>query len=92
MFSSRRYIKCPIFCYVGGLFERVTLPSGEVEERSFIGGVAIRTLTKKTNNEQKLATRYLHKDHIGSASSVLAASDILKASYTVDEACQKREQ
>ena len=56
--------------YVGGLFEKVTKPSGVVEYKHYIsaGGdpVAIRTLRSNSTND----TRYLHKDHLGSVDTI----------------------
>ena len=52
--------------YIGGIYERVTKASGDVEYKHAIiaGGeaVAIRTLRSTGAND----TRYLHKDHLGS--------------------------
>jgi RHS repeat-associated protein len=56
--------------YVGGLFEKVTKPSGVVEYKHYIsaGGdpVAMRTLRTNSIND----TRYLHKDHLGSVDTI----------------------
>jgi len=56
--------------YVGGLFEKVTKPSGVIEYKHYIGAggdaVAIRTLRSNSVND----VRYLHKDHLGSVDTI----------------------
>lgn len=52
--------------YIGGLFEKVSKPSGVTEYKHYIlagkEAVAVRTLRSNSVND----TRYLHKDHLGS--------------------------
>ncbi len=55
--------------YLGG-YEKVTKPSGVVEERHYIGGFAVLT---KVSNETQLKENYMLKDHLG---SVVAYVDI----------------
>jgi RHS repeat-associated protein len=69
--------------YVGGLYERVTKPSGVVEHKHYIlagkEAVALRTLRSNSIND----TRYLHYDHLGSLSVVTneAGAVVLQLSY-----------
>jgi RHS repeat-associated protein len=52
--------------YIGGLFEKVSKPSGVTEYKHYIltgkEAVAVRTLRSNSIDD----TRYLHKDHLGS--------------------------
>ncbi|POP51522.1 FG-GAP-like repeat-containing protein [Zhongshania marina] len=53
--------------FVGGLYEKVTLPNGDIKERHYVGGNTIVTYKNRTaNSAGTVDTRYLHKDHIGS--------------------------
>ncbi|WP_344939292.1 RHS repeat-associated core domain-containing protein [Zhongshania borealis] len=53
--------------FVGGLYEKVTLPNGDIKERHYVGGNTIVTYKNRTaNSAGTTETRYLHKDHIGS--------------------------
>jgi RHS repeat-associated protein len=69
--------------YVGGLFEKVTKPSGVIEyKHSIMAGreaVAIRTLRSNSADD----TRYLHKDHLGSVDAITNESGtvLLRLSY-----------
>lgn len=69
--------------YVGGLYERVTKPSGVVEyKHSIIANgqiVGIRTLRSNSVDD----TRYLQKDHLGSVDAITNESGaaVLKLSY-----------
>ena len=56
--------------YVGGAFEKVTLPNGDVEERTYVAGVAIRTVTTKASESPSIKIRYMHKDHLGSVTVI----------------------
>ncbi|WP_344939286.1 hypothetical protein, partial [Zhongshania borealis] len=52
--------------FVGGLYEKVTLPNGDIKERHYVGGNTIVTYKNRTANSAGIVeTRYLHKDHIG---------------------------
>ncbi|MEZ5842554.1 MAG: RHS repeat-associated core domain-containing protein [Hyphomicrobiaceae bacterium] len=52
--------------YVGGkAMERITRPGGAVEVKHYIGDVAVVTTAGAAT-----ATRYLHKDHLGSVDTV----------------------
>ncbi len=68
---------------IGGVFERVTKPSGVIEYRhNIMAGsdvVAIRTLRSNAVSD----TRYLHKDHLGSVDAVTneAGAVVLRASF-----------
>src|SRR5690606_20161239 len=51
----------------GGAYDKVTLPSGAVEERHTLGPNTVVTYTNRTaGSAGTLKTRYLHKDHLGS--------------------------
>lgn len=69
--------------YIGGLFEKVTKPSGVIEYKHYImagtEAVAIRTLRSNSAND----TRYLHKDHLGSVDAITneAGAVVLRLSY-----------
>lgn len=69
--------------YVGGLYERVTKPSGVIEHKHYIiagnEAVAIRTLRSNSAND----TRYLHKDHLGSLDVITneSGSVVLRLGY-----------
>jgi RHS repeat-associated protein len=60
--------------YVGGLYERVTLPSGVIEYRQYIpGGNGLATLhTRRSSGIND--TYYLHLDHLGSPELVSKAN------------------
>lgn len=68
---------------IGGVFERVTKPSGIIEYRhNIMAGtevVAIRTLRSNAVSD----TRYLHKDHLGSVDAVTneMGAVVLRASF-----------
>jgi RHS repeat-associated protein len=69
--------------YFGGVYERVTKPSGVVEHKHYIVAgkepVALRTLRSNSIND----TRYLHQDHLGSLSAVTdeAGTVVVQLSY-----------
>jgi RHS repeat-associated protein len=56
--------------YIGGLFEKVTKPSGVLEYKHYVLAgkepVAIKTLRSNSAND----VRYLHKDHLGSVDAI----------------------
>ena len=67
----------------GGAFEKVTKPNGHIEERVFIGGVAIRTRTiagsSRTNK-----MRYLHHDHLGSLTVITDSAGKIEKEFSFD--------
>lgn len=69
--------------YVGGLYERVTKPSGVVEHKHYIlanaDAIAVRTLRSNAAHD----TRYLHKDHLGSVDTITNESGqaVLRLAY-----------
>ncbi|MEX2961985.1 RHS repeat domain-containing protein [Microbulbifer sp. TYP-18] len=57
--------------YIGGLYEKVEKPGGAVEERHFIGGSVVVTVSdRSTSSPGTTHTRYLHKDHLGSITAI----------------------
>ncbi|MCP5320830.1 MAG: RHS repeat-associated core domain-containing protein [Pseudomonadales bacterium] len=57
--------------YVGGLYEKVTLPGGAVEERHTVGGNTLVTYTGRTaGGAGTVKTRYLLRDHLGSVTAI----------------------
>ncbi|MFL6604617.1 MAG: FG-GAP-like repeat-containing protein [Steroidobacteraceae bacterium] len=69
--------------YVGGIFEKVTKPSGVIEYKHYVMGgsrpVALRTLRSNAVND----TRYLHTDHLGSVAVITdeSAQTTVKLSF-----------
>jgi len=76
--------------YVGGLYERVTKPSGVIEHKHYIlaGGdaIAIRTLRSNSAND----TRYLHKDHLGSVDAITNESGTVVQRLSYDAFGKRR--
>ncbi|MFA5632395.1 MAG: RHS repeat-associated core domain-containing protein [Porticoccaceae bacterium] len=71
--------------YVGGLYEKVTLPSGNTEERHTVGGNTIVTYTNRTaGSAGTLKTRYLHKDHLGSITVITDESGAEAEAFSFD--------
>ncbi len=64
------------YTYVGGIYEKVEFLNDGVavnktEERHFIGGFAILTMEDRSAGSPGIIkTRYLHKDHIGSITTI----------------------
>ena len=57
--------------YVGGLYEKVTLPGGQTEERHTVGGHTLVTYTGRTaGGAGTVKTRYLLRDHLGSVTAI----------------------
>jgi RHS repeat-associated protein len=69
--------------YVGGIFEKVTKPSGVIEFKHYVmagqEAIALRTLRNSGVND----TRYLHKDHLGSVDTITdeSAAVVVKLSF-----------
>jgi RHS repeat-associated protein len=76
--------------YIGGLFEKVTKPSGVIEYKHYImagkEAVAIRTLRSNSAND----TRYLHKDHLGSVDSITNESGAVVQRLSFDAFGKRR--
>lgn len=57
--------------FVGGLYEKVSLPGGTTKERHYIGNHTVLTLTNRTSSTAGSSeARYLHKDHLGSTTVI----------------------
>jgi RHS repeat-associated protein len=76
--------------YVGGLYERVTKPSGVTEHKHYILAgkepIAIRTLRSNGAND----TRYLHKDHLGSVDVISNESGSVVERFSYDAFGKRR--
>ncbi|MFY8274639.1 RHS repeat domain-containing protein [Pseudoalteromonas sp. SSDWG2] len=55
--------------YVKGLYERLTLPTGNVERKYYVGDTVVIDSTDTSQNK----TLYMHKDHLGSAVTITDA-------------------
>jgi len=76
--------------YVGGLYERVTKPSGVIEHKHYImaGGEAIAIRTLRSNSADD--TRYLHKDHLGSVDTITNESGAVVQRLSYDAFGKRR--
>lgn len=76
--------------YVGGLYEKVTKPSGVIEHKHYImarkEAIAIRTLRSNSAND----TRYLHKDHLGSVDTITNESGTVVQRLSYDAFGKRR--
>jgi RHS repeat-associated protein len=76
--------------FVGGIFERVTKPSGVLEYKHYIiggtGPVAVRTLRSNGVND----TRYLHKDHLGGIDTITDESGSISLKLSFDAFGKRR--
>jgi RHS repeat-associated protein len=71
--------------YIGGLYERVVLPGGTVEERHYVAGSVLVTVTGRTGGAPGTwRTRYLHTDHLGSVSSITDETGAEVAAFSFD--------
>ncbi|MEX2961981.1 RHS repeat domain-containing protein [Microbulbifer sp. TYP-18] len=71
--------------YIGGLYEKVEKPGGAVEERHFIGGSVIVTVSdRSTSSPGTTDTGYLHKDHLGSITAITDAQMNLLEEFSFD--------
>ena len=66
-----------------GAYERVKLPSGVIEERHYIAGVAVLT---KLSNKSALKQNYMLKDHLG---SIVAYVDVDKLASSYSSAVER---
>lgn len=66
-----------------GAYERVKLPSGVIEERHYIAGVAVLT---KLSNKLALKQNYMLKDHLG---SIVAYVDVDKLASSYSSAVER---
>ncbi|MGI5309460.1 RHS repeat domain-containing protein [Rheinheimera sp. WS51] len=65
--------------YIGGLYERVSLPTAVTEHKFYVGNAVI---TKRSNNAHD--EYYLHKDGQGSTSSITNAAGSLLQQFIYD--------
>lgn len=70
--------------YVGGLYERLSKSNGDVEERSFIGGLAIYSVVKKSDEPLEESTNFLHKDHLGSVTVITDSIGRIREEFSFD--------
>jgi uncharacterized protein RhaS with RHS repeats len=71
--------------FVGGLFEDVTTASGAHEERHYVGGAVLVTITGRTASVAGTTkTRYMHKDHLGSVTAITDESGNEVESFSFD--------
>ncbi len=77
--------------YVGGLYEKVTKPSGVIEYKHSImaGGEAIAIKTLRSNSADDV--RYLHKDHLGSVATITNESGVVVTRLSFDAFGQRRD-
>lgn len=78
------------FTYVGGLYEKVDFKDNgttvnRTEERHYIGGFAVLTMeNRNTQSAGTQVTRYLHKDHIGSVTTITDESGLIAEEFSFD--------
>jgi RHS repeat-associated protein len=65
--------------YIDGLYERVTLPSGVIEHKFYVGNAVI---TKRSNNAHD--ELYLHKDNQGSTISISNSAGTVLQQFIYD--------
>ena len=65
--------------YIGGLYERVSLPTAVTEHKFYVGNAVI---TKRSNNAHD--EYYLHKDNQGSTTSITNAAGSLLQQFIYD--------
>ncbi|WP_179957628.1 FG-GAP-like repeat-containing protein [Exilibacterium tricleocarpae] len=78
------------YTYVGGLYEKVQFKDNDTtvnktEERHFIGGFAVLTLENRTGSSAGVSkTRYLHKDHLGSVTTITDETGSIVEEFSFD--------
>ncbi|OMH30405.1 FG-GAP-like repeat-containing protein [Motiliproteus sp. MSK22-1] len=79
------------YTYVGGVYEKVEISGhanaqdNRTEERHFIGGVAILTIENRSESAPgESLLRFLHKDHLGSITSITNNTGQLVESFSFD--------
>ncbi len=78
------------YTYVGGLYEKVDFKDDGVtvnktEERHYIGGFAVLTIEgRDAQNAGTEKTRYLHKDHIGSVTTITDENGQIDEEFSFD--------
>ncbi len=77
--------------YVGGIYEKVTKPSGVIKYKHSImaGGEAIAIKTLRSNSADDV--RYLHKDHLGSVATITNESGVVVTRLSFDAFGKRRD-
>ena len=71
--------------YIDGLFESVSRADGVLEERHYVGDAVLVTFTGRSASDAgSTRTRYLHRDHLGSVTSITDESGQEIESFSFD--------
>lgn len=65
--------------FIGGTYERASLPSGVTEHKYTVGGIIV---TDRSNNDNE--TLYTHKDHLGSTVSITNSAGKVQQHFMYD--------
>lgn len=76
---------------VDGLYEKITKPNSDVEEKHYLGNFAVVTITNRTSSSAgTTSTRYLHQDHLGSLTAITDESGNLVELHNYDSWGKRR--
>lgn len=76
---------------VDALYEKITRPNNDVEEKHYLGNFAVVTITNRTaSSAGTTSTRYLHQDHLGSLTAITDESGNLAELHNYDSWGQRR--
>ncbi len=76
---------------VDSLYEKVTLPNSDVEEKHYLGDFAVVTIKNRTSSSSgTTTTRYLHQDHLGSLTAISDESGNIAELHNYDSWGQRR--
>ncbi len=71
--------------FIDGLFESVSRPGGVLEERHYVGDAVLVSMTgRSASSAGTTRTRYLHRDHLGSLTSITDESGQEIESFSFD--------
>jgi RHS repeat-associated protein len=71
--------------FVSGIYEHVELPNSSVKERHYIGDFAILTITgRNSSNAGSREANYLHKDHLGSITTITDTYGLVVERFSFD--------